>query len=393
MILPLQGIRVLDLSRVLAGPYCCTLLGELGADVVKVERPGTGDENRTWGKPWHGESLDFMNVNRNKRDVTVNIAHARGQEIVRRLAAKSDVLVENFTPGTLARYGLDYETLKDANPRLVYCSVSAYGEHGPLRTKPGYDGAMQAFSGLMSITGEPDGGPVRSGASVIDMGTGLAAYGAILTALMSRQQTGRGQKVAVSLLQTAVAFLGTHAASYRTLGHLPVRAGSGVSHVVPYGAFRTRDSHVVVGALNQETWIRLCGVLDVAHLAGDARFAQMQDRIANRLALNSLLEQALQQRTTAEWSELFDAAGLVLSPVNTLDQLLDHAQVEANGMMVDVEHPSGALSLVAAPMRFSAFDVGPRRAPPRLGEHTDEVLREIGYDDEAVAALRRDGVV
>lgn len=393
MTLPLQGIRVLDLSRVLAGPYCCMLLGEMGADVVKVERPGSGDENRTWGKLWHGESLDFMNVNRNKRDVTVNIAHARGQDIIRRLAAQADVLVENFTPGTLGRYGLDYEALKEAHPRLVYCSVSAYGEHGPLHAKPGYDGALQAFSGLMSITGEPDGGPVRSGASVIDMGTGLAAYGAIVTALMARQATGKGQKVSVSLLQTAVAFLGTHAATYRTTGHQPVRAGSGVSHVVPYGAFRTQDSEVVIGALNQESWKKLCGVLEVPQLVGDKRFAEMQDRVANRAELNTLIGQAVRKRRTAEWAEIFERAGLVLSPVNTLADLMNHPQVEANAMMVDVGHSEGPLELVAAPMHFSELATGPQRPPPRLGEHTEAVLREVGYSPDDILALRTDGVI
>lgn len=390
---PLHGLRVLDLSRVLAGPYCSMLLGEMGADVVKVERPGSGDENRSWGKLWQGESIDFMNVNRNKRDITVNLAHARGQEIIRRLAARADVLVENFTPGTLARYGLDYDALKERNPRLVYCSVSAYGEEGPLRAKPGYDGALQAFSGLMSITGEPDGGPVRSGASVIDMGTGLAAYGAIVTALLARQRSGQGQKVSVSLLQTAVAFLGTHAATYRTTGHQPVRAGSGVSHVVPYGAFRTRDSHVVIGALNQESWKKLCATLELPQLVADARFAQMQDRIANRAELNALIEQALQRRPTAEWAEIFESAGLVLSPVNTLADLMDHPQVAANGMMVDVGHSDGPLELVAAPMRFSASATGPQRPPPRLGQHTDEVLREAGYSDDEIAAFHGEGIV
>ncbi len=391
--LPLSGVKVLDLSRVLAGPYCCSLLGEMGAEVIKVERPGVGDENRKWGKLWHGRSLDFMNVNRNKRGITINLSQAEGQEIVRRLAAGSDVLVESFIPGTLEKYGLGYETLGPLNPRLVYCSISAFGDRGPLRQKPGYDGSIQAFSGLMDMTGEADGGPVRSGASVVDMGTGIAAYGAVVTALMARHATGKGQKVTASLLQTALAFLGSHAASSRMTGYRPARAGAGVSHVVPYGAFTTRDSHVVTGALNQQSWRRLCQVLGCEELCADPRFREIGDRVANRKALDAILNGVFARRTTEEWVALFDEAGLVISPVNTLEQVLAHPQVDANGMMVGVDHACGPLDLVGAPMSFAQWDSRPRSAPPDLGEHTDEILASIGYAAADIESLKAGGVV
>lgn len=391
--LPLAGLKVLDLSRVLAGPYCCSLLGELGADVIKVERPAIGDENRSWGELWHGRSLDFMNVNRNKRDITINLAHPQGQEIVRKLACESDVLVESFTPGTLERFGLGYESVRSLNPRLIYCSVSAFGDRGPLRSKPGYDGSLQAFSGLMSITGEADGGPVRSGASVIDMGTGLTAYGAVLTALLGRQATGEGQRVSVSLLQTAIAFLGSHAAVYRMTGHQPSRAGSGVSHLAPYGAFKTQDSYVVTGALNQETWLRLCQVLQRSDLCTDPRFVELKDRVANRIALNEILNDVFSKKPTAEWVRAFEAAGLVIAPVNTVADMLAHPQAEANELMVTVAHPNGQLELVGVPMTFAKWDTKPRLPPPELGQHTDEILEAIGYSAEEIASLRASGAI
>ncbi len=391
--LPLAGVKVLDLSRVLAGPYCCSLLGEMGAEVIKVERPGIGDENRKWGKLWHGRSFDFMNVNRNKRGITINLSEASGQEIVRRLANTSDVLVESFIPGTLDKYGLGYEALGPLNPRLVYCSISAFGDRGPLRQKPGYDGSIQAFSGLMDMTGEADGGPVRSGASVIDMGTGVAAYGAIVTALLSRQATGKGQKVTASLLQTALAFLGSHAASARMTGYRPTRSGAGVTHIVPYGAYPTKDSHVVTGALNQQTWHKLCRALGCEELCSDPRFREIADRVANRKALTGILNGIFAGRTTDEWVAIFEEAGVVISPVNTLEQVLAHPQVAANDMMVRVDHASGPLDLVGAPMSFDQWETRPHLAPPDLGQHTDEILASIGYAPQDIESLKADGII
>lgn len=392
--LPLLGIRVLDLSRVLAGPYCCSMLGELGAEVIKIERPGRGDENRYWGGLWKGESLDYMSVNRNKRDLTVDIKTRGGQEIIREIAARSDVLVENFLGGTLEDIGLGYEALSKVNPRLIYCSISAYGSRGPLKDKPGYDGSVQAFSGHMAMTGEPDGGPVRTGASMVDMATGITAYAAILTALAGRHVSGKGQRVAVSLLQTALALMGAHASTFLMTGEEPKRAGSGVTHLAPYGAFRTRDSYVVTGALNRESWCELCRILNRAELVDDPRYAKEQSRVTNRKPLEATLTQTFQTRTTAEWVAWFEQNKFVISAVNTLHDVLTHPQIYENEMVVTAEHEkAGAVKLMGLPMTFGEWRLEPRRPPPVLGRHTDEVLGELGYTPQQIAAWRTEHVI
>ena len=340
--LPYAGLRVLDMSRVLAGPYCCSLLADLGAEVIKIERPGTGDENRQWGHLWHGTSLDFLNVNRNKRGITVNLANPDGQEVVRALVRTADVLVENFVPGTLERYGLSYEHLEPLNPRLIYCSISAYGDKGPLRSKPGYDGALQAFSGHMMITGETESGPVRSGASVIDMSTGLVAYGAIATALLGREKTGQGQRVTTSLFSTALALMGTHGAVCLNTGRQPTRAGAGVSHLAPYGAYRTRNSWLVIGALSEEAWHNLCRVLGLEALPADPRFCDMQARLQNRVELDRLVGERLAARDTVDWMGVLEEAGLVCSPVHTLAEALGDPQTAENQMIMSLPSLHGS---------------------------------------------------
>ena len=390
---PLAGLRVLDLSRVLAGPFCCALLGEAGADVIKVERPGKGDENRRWGHLWHGESLDFMNVNRNKRGITVNLNHPSGQAVIKRLSRRADILVENFVPGTLDRFGLGYEALAAENPRLVYCSISAYGLKGPMRTKPGYDGAIQAFSGHMAITGEADGGPVRSGASMIDMATGFTAYSAVLTAVISRAQTGQGQRISASLLQTALSLMGAHAAVYLMTGHQPKRAGSGVSHLAPYGAYKTKDAHVVVGTLNEDAWGKLCAVLELPELVDDERFNDPQKRVTNRKLLDTMLSEVFVVKPSAEWVDKFENAGLVISPVQTLSEVMRHPQVLENNMLNNISHPYGELTLVGAPFSMESDVLTPRLPPPLLGQHTEEVLLEFDYSKSEIKNLRDEGAI
>lgn len=392
-VLPLSGIRILDLSRVLAGPYCCTLLAELGAEVIKIERPGTGDENRRWGHLWHGVSLDYLNVNRNKRDLTVDLRKPEGQAIIRKLVTGADVLVENFVPGTLNRLGLGHADLEPLNPRLIYCSISGYGEKGPFRDKPAYDGAVQAFSGHMHITGEPTGGPSRTGASVIDMTTGIVAWGAVMGALLGRAQTGKGQKVSVSLLRTALALMGTHGATFLNTGIEPKRSGSGVSHLAPYGAYPAKDTYIVTGALNDTTWRKLCVALGAEQLADDDRFRDPQLRLANRQALDATLADIFRTRTAQEWTTVLEVAGIVVATVNTLGQALQHPQVADNDMLVEYETTNGPLVLVGAPAVFSGPTDTPREPPPALGAHSDEILRDLGYSDSDIDRLRRNGVV
>jgi crotonobetainyl-CoA:carnitine CoA-transferase CaiB-like acyl-CoA transferase len=391
--LPYAGLRVLDLSRVLAGPYCCALLADLGADVVKVERPGTGDENRQWGHLWHGTSLDFLNVNRNKRGITVDLAQPDGQGIIRKLVETADVLVENFVPGTLERYGLSYVDLAPLNPRLVYCSISAYGDKGPLSGKPGYDGALQAFSGHMMITGEAESGPVRSGASVIDMTSGLVAYGAVATALLGREKSGRGQRITVSLFHTALALMGTHGAVCLNTGRQPTRAGAGVSHLAPYGAYKTQDSWLVIGALSEHAWHNLCEALSLTELAADSRFSGMQERLKNRNELDALIGNRLAERDTSYWMGILETAGLVCSPVRTLAEALADPQTSENRMLMKIDSLQGELKLVRGPASYADWLDVHTDPPPDLSQHTDTILLEAGFQDVAIEGLRQAGVI
>lgn len=391
--LPLKGLKILDLSRVLAGPYCCALMGEQGAEVIKVERPVSGDENRRWGDLWHGESIDFMNVNRNKRGITVDLKSEDGQAIIRKLAAWADVLVESFPPGTIEKFGLDYPNLKQVNDRLVYCSLSAFGDKGELRSKPGYDGTLQAFSGHMMITGEAEGGPVRTGASVIDMSTGFTAYSAIMTALWARESSGKGRRVTVSLLQTALAVMGAHAAVFLNTGHQPKRAGGGLSHLAPYGAYQTSDGYVSAGALSQDAWIRFCRALGREDLPGEARVADLPDRLEHKSELDAILNEAFRTETSAHWIERFEAEGVVIAPINSLEQSMTHPQVTANDLIVTTDHPHGELKLVGVPFGHDGKKTEPQRPPPLLSQHTDEILSEFGYAPDEIEALREDGVI
>lgn len=391
---PLAGIKVLDLSRVLAGPYCCSLLGEFGAQVIKVERPGQGDDSRSWPAIIDGESAFFLSVNRNKRSITIDFQKPRGQALIKKLLQDADVVVESFTPGTLAKYGLAYEQVRELNPRLIYCSISGYGERGPLARKPGYDGALQAYTGHMSITGEEDGGPVRSGASFIDMTTGIVAFSGVLAALLERQRTGRGQKVSASLLQTGVALLGYHVVNYMLAGQLPQRTGSGIRSLVPYQAFQTKDGFIVTGALNDAAWVRFCSALGLEHLADDPKFRTLEDRAAHREELLAMLVELFKQRTTREWLVILEANHLPASPVNTIADLLAEPQALANDILVTVDHAKlGTVQLPSVPLHFSDGNPEPQLPPPLLGQHTEEILAEAGFTPEEIAGLRREGVI
>jgi len=382
---PLNGIRVLDLSRVLAGPYCTMVLGDLGADVIKVESP-EGDETRGWGPPFaEGESAYYLCINRNKRSIIVDFKTDEGRAILHTLIKRSDVLVENFRPGTLARSALDFEAASVINPSLIYCSMTGFGQTGPLRDKPGYDFMIQAMSGLMSITGEPDGEPMKVGVAVADLFAGQNAVIAILAALQVRTQTGRGQHLDISLFDSQLGMLANVASNYLISGNLPKRYGNAHANIVPYQSFEASDSWFVVAVGNDKQFERLCEVIgstgmlrDNLELVNDARFSLNSRRVENRDELIAILKPVFLRRTSGEWLSALESAGIPCGPINTLDKVFAEPQVEAREMLIEMDHPIiGKLSLVGSPLKFSEAPVGYKLPPPRLGEHTQEVLKEL----------------
>jgi crotonobetainyl-CoA:carnitine CoA-transferase CaiB-like acyl-CoA transferase len=386
----LQGVMVLDLSRVLAGPFCGMMLGDMGADVLKIEEPEGGDESRTWPPFVAGEASGYLSMNRNKRNMTLNLRTPEAQDILKRLVARADVLIENFRTGTMESFGLGADVLQAINPRLIYCAVSVFGRSGPYKDKAGYEALMQAFSGVMSITGEPDGPPLRCGVSFLDLGTGMmAAYG-VMNALFHRERTGIGQKVEVSLFETALSLMSYHAVGYLLEGNVPQRQGSGHPMIVPYQVFQTQDGEMFIVGSNQRLWTRLCQALRREDLLQDPRFASNMERVNHRHLLVPVLQSETQKYPTRQLNDALDKAGVPCAPVNTLDNVLDDPQTLARNMVVDIPHPLiPNLKLLGLPVKLDSSPGDVRLPPPLKGQHTEEVLTGLGYNTADIKAFRQ----
>lgn len=405
----LAGIQVLDLSRVLAGPWCTQILADLGADVVKVERPGVGDDTRHWGPPFlkdadghdTAQASYYTACNRNKRSVTIDMATQDGQQLIRQMALQADVLVENFKVGGLAQYGLDYASLAVLNPRLIYCSVTGFGQSGPYAERAGYDLMVQAMTGLMDITGRADGeaggGPLRTGVAVIDLFTGVYASTAILAALHARQHSGRGQHIDMALLDVGMAMLANQGASFLATGHTPVRQGNSHPSLAPYQDFATQDGSMLLAIGNDGQFARFCAAAGQPQWAQDPRFASNRLRVEHRQALIPLIEAMTRTRSTAKWIALLEGLAVPCGPINSVAQAFDDAQVQARGLRIELPRAAGdgigQIAGVASPLRLSANPPVLRHAPPALGQHTDEVLAEMGLDAAQIAQLRGSGVI
>jgi crotonobetainyl-CoA:carnitine CoA-transferase CaiB-like acyl-CoA transferase len=394
MMKPLDHIKILDLSRTLAGPFCTMLLGDMGADIVKVEQPGNGDESRRFTPPiWNGESTYFLASNRNKRSITLNLKTEEGRKIVLELAREADVVVENFRTGTMERMGLGYETLKQTNPRIVYCTISGFGRTGPDRNKAGYDLLLQGYGGLMSITGESDRPPAKAGMSIADLSTGLfAAYG-ILAAIIAREKTGEGQQVDASILDGQVVLLNYLATGYFASGRVPGRMGSAHPSIVPYQVFKTKDKDIIIAVANDGLWIKCCDALGWEDLRNDPALATNNKRAANREWLVETMNDRLSLLSSEEILYRLEEAGVPSGPVNTVDQVLALPQVKERETIIDIEHPKiPQLKVPGFPVKLSDTPGEVRYPPPLLGEHTREVLEELGYSREQIQELYDKGV-
>lgn len=390
---PLAGLRVLDMSRILAGPFCTQLLGDLGADIIKVERPGHGDDTRKWGPPFvtapdgevTQESAYYLAANRNKRSIAVDMASAEGAATLRRLAAKCDVVIENFKHGDMARFGLDYQSLSKENPGLVYCSITGFGQTGPNKTRPGYDLLVQGMGGIMSLTGEPDGEPMKVGVGIADVMCGMYAANAIQAALLHREKTGEGQYIDVALFDTQVAWLINEGSNYLNSGEAPKRRGNQHPNIVPYQVFECADGHAIVAVGNDDQYRRFCEVIGRPDLGDDPRYETNSDRLANRDELIALIEGAVRKITRDDLVAGIREAGVPGGEIATVPEVFASEQVASREMKVTMRHGSGAeIGMIGNPLKFSATPVSYRRPPPICGEHTDEVLAELLGDDDAL---------
>jgi formyl-CoA transferase len=394
--LPLKGYRVLDLSRILAGPYCTMILGDQGAEVIKVERPGTGDDTRTWGPPFAGgESAYYLCCNRNKKSVVIDLKKPAGLELIRKLAKVSDIFVENFTPGLTKQFGLDYETLSKLNPRLVYASITAYGQDGPYMKRPGYDMVLSAVGGLMWITGERDGNPCKVGVAITDVLTGVYAAGAITSSLLYRERSGKGQYLDISLLDVQVAGLANIASNYLVAGKEATRWGTAHESIVPYQVFNTKDRPIAIAVANQKLWMNFCEVTGKKEWLNDPRFESNPKRVENREILLPLIDELFASKTCDEWMDILVGAAIPCGPVNDMQHLFADPQIKHRNMITEVPHPTiGTLRLTGIPIKYSETPSSVRLHPPLLGEHTDKVLNEtLGYSSDKIKSLKAQGTI
>ena len=405
MTAPLAGLRVFDLTRILAGPTCTQLLGDLGAEVIKIERPGEGDDTRKWGPPYvtdadgreTGTSAYYLSSNRNKRSLTLDIAKPEGQALARRLIAESDILVENFKAGGLKKYGLSYDDVKEIAPQLIYCSITGFGQTGPYASRAGYDYLAQGMGGIMSLTGEPEGEPMKVGVGIADIMCGMYAGNAILAALHHRHQTGEGQHIDLALLDTQVAWLTYEGLNYLTSGEVPKRRGNEHPNIVPYKTMPAADGYFILAVGNDGQFRRFCEFAGRPELADDPRFATNAERVRNREALYPILDALTPERTQDAWVDGLNARGVPCGPVNTLDRVFADPQVQHRGMQIQMDYPEaakGQVDLIGNPIGFSRSPIAYRRPPPKMGEHTDAVLKEaLELDDAEITRLREQGVI
>ncbi|MBS61252.1 MAG: formyl-CoA transferase [Anaerolineaceae bacterium] len=393
----LKNICVVDLTRVLAGPYCTMMLGDLGADVIKIEVPGRGDDTRHWGPPFTegGESAYYLSANRNKRSLTLNLKSAQGLEILKKLIAKGDVLVDNFKTGTLSRWGLDYETLQEIRPGLIYCTVTGYGYTGPYSSRPGYDLIVQATGGFMSITGPENGDPSRAGVAIADISTGMFASNAILAALYSREKTGEGQRIDMSLLDSQVALLSYAATNYFVSGSITNRLGNAHPNIVPYQSFKAQDMHFVLAVGNDKQWEIFCKSINKPEWIDDEKYSTNALRVNNRRQLIDQLNKLFATQNAGYWLEIFDKVGLPSGPINELDKVFENEQIKSREMQIELPHSiDNKVTLLNSPIKIPTSPTKTHKAPPTLGEHTEEILKEkIGLDQDAVAKLRDEGIL
>ncbi len=393
----LAGIRVIDLTRILAGPYCTMILGDLGAEIIKIEHPEGGDDTRQWGPPFieGGQSAYFLCANRNKRSLTLNLKSEKGLAILKELIREGDVVVENFRTDTLERWGLSYDELKCIREDIIYCTITGYGYTGPYRDRPGYDFMAQAQAGFMSVNGPVEGEPYRAGVAIADLAAGIFASNAIVAALFARERVGKGQRIDISLLDSMVALMSYVASNYLVSGEVPQRYGNAHPNIVPYQGFQAKDGYIALAAGNDNQWTKLCNLIGHPEWAEDDRFSTNPKRLENRDRLVKMVNEIIGGRNSKEWLSLFEQAGLPAAPINDLKQTFSDPQVEARNLRWEVQHPTaGTVPLVASPLNIPTSPTKVRHPPPLLGEHTDEILSDLlEYDGETVQALRAEGVI